>query len=145
MLPPPKDLESLLLDATKPPLASKNISDARPGKQQVARRVSLPPFPWSHSSSGHCRASSDAVKLSTIKGTCPGRWLKVGKNITSSLGNVTDLESLTYDQSLVPSGLKAVCLDNGISPDIPTSLSGRECDSLVPSLKGSFSTLGMSG
>ncbi|XP_062074450.1 uncharacterized protein LOC133778510 isoform X2 [Humulus lupulus] len=139
-LPPPKDLESLLLDAAKPTLSSKNTADLRSGKQ-MSRRVSLPPFQWSHTSSGHCRTSSDVVKLSTSKGTCQGRWLKIGKEIKSSFGIVTskftDLESLTYDQSLVPSGLKVACVDNVTSPQEPTSLTGRGCDSEATCLKES--------
>ncbi|KAF4404431.1 uncharacterized protein LOC115716267 [Cannabis sativa] len=140
-LPPPKDLESLLLDAAKPTLSSKNTADLRPGKQ-MSRRVSLPPFQWSHTSSGHCRTSSDAVKLSTIKGTCQGRWLKIGKEVKSSIdtvtSNFTDLESLKYDQSLVPSGLKVACVDNVTSLHEPTtSLTGRGCDSEATCLEES--------
>ncbi|PQQ16641.1 uncharacterized protein Pyn_26891 [Prunus yedoensis var. nudiflora] len=97
-LPPPKDLESLLLDAAKPALSSK-------------------------------------TKLSTSRGTCQGRWQRIGKNIVSSLGavtnNFTDLESLTYDQSLVPSArLKIAGSENQVSPSISVSLSWFQRDSL---------------
>ena len=138
-LPPPKDLESLLLDAAKPNLSSKNTADLRSGKQ-ISRRVSLPPFPWSHTSSGHCRTSSDVVKLSTSKGTCQGRWLRIGKEVKSSSGvatsNFTDLETLTYDQSLVPSGLKVACVDNVTSPQISTCLTGTGRDTYATCSKG---------
>lgn len=138
-LPPPKDLESLLLDAAKPTLSSKNTADLRSGKQ-ISRRVSLPPFPWSHTSSGQSRTSSDAVKLSTSKGACQGRWLRIEKDVKSSLSiatsDFTDLESLTYDQSLVPSGLKVACVDNVTSPQISTSLTGRGWDSYTTCSKG---------
>ncbi|CAL8157367.1 unnamed protein product [Prunus armeniaca] len=132
-LPPPKDLESLLLDAAKPALSSKSTPDPCSGKQ-ISRRASLPPFPWSHTSNGHCRTSSDAAKLSTSKGTCQGRWQRIGKNIVSSLGavtnNFTDLESLTYDQSLVPSArLKIAGSENQVSPSISVSLSWFRRDS----------------
>lgn len=144
-LPPPKDLESLLLDASKPALASKNTPDMRSGKQ-IARRVSLPPFPWSHTSSGHCRTSSDVVKLSTSKSTCQGRWQSIGKNVTSSLDiatcNFTDLESLTYDQSLVPSGLKVACLDHENFRQISSNLTGHGWDSFASCSQGPSVTLG---
>ncbi|KAF2297885.1 hypothetical protein GH714_004722 [Hevea brasiliensis] len=68
-LPPPKDLESLLLDAAKPAVSSRNASEPRPGKQ-ISRWPSLPQFPWSHTFNGHCRTNSDAVKLLTIE-HCP--------------------------------------------------------------------------
>ncbi|WRX18290.1 hypothetical protein QQP08_010777 [Theobroma cacao] len=107
-LPPPKDLDSLLLDATKPSSSTRNNSDTRSGKQ-VPRRASLPPFPWSHTFNGHCRTNSDAVKLLSNKSTCQGRWVKIPN--TSSLpgiatGCFTDLESLAYEPSLIPSGSK---------------------------------------
>lgn len=124
-LPQPKDLESLLLDAAKSSVSSRNTSDIRLGKQ-MSRRVSLPPFPWSHTSSGHCRANSDAVKLPTTRSTCPGRWVRIG-NVSSSLRIATDfftnLESLSYDQSLIPSGLSS---ENKISPSISVGL--RRCE-----------------
>lgn len=144
-LPPPKDLESLLLDAAKPAVSSKNTPEMR-SVTQIARRVSLPPFPWSHTSSGHCRASSDVVKLSTSKGTCQGRWQRIGKNITNALdittSNLTDLESLTYDQNLVPSGLKVARLDHEISPQISSCLTGCAWDSLASCSKGPSVSLG---
>uniref|UniRef100_A0A2N9GV41 Uncharacterized protein n=1 Tax=Fagus sylvatica TaxID=28930 RepID=A0A2N9GV41_FAGSY len=126
VLPQPKDLESLLLDAAKSSVSSRNTSDIRSGKQ-MSRRVSLPPFPWSHSSSGHCRTNSDAIKLTTTKSTCQGRWVRIG-NVSSSLiatDFLTNLESLTYDQSLVPSGLSS---ENKISQSLSVSLPQCECD-----------------
>ncbi|XP_068306336.1 uncharacterized protein [Pyrus communis] len=133
-LPPHKDLESVLLDAAKPASFSKNTPDPCSGKQ-ISRRASLPSFPWSHTSNGHCRSSSDAAKQSISRGTCQGRWLRVDKNILSSLGNaadnLTDLESLTYDQSLVPSArLKVSGSQNKVSPSISVSLSRCQRDSL---------------
>ncbi|KAJ7952241.1 Chromosome segregation in meiosis 3 [Quillaja saponaria] len=105
-LPPPRDLESLLLDANKPAGSTKNTPDLRAGKQ-IFRWPSLPPFPWSHAFGGHSRSNSDAVKLSASKSICHGRWARIG-NIASSVGIAgdlfTNLDSLTYDQSLVPSG-----------------------------------------
>lgn len=120
-LPANKDLEYLLLDATKPALFSKSTPDPCSGKQ-MSRRASLPPFPWSNTSSWHCRSSSDAAKLSTSRGTCQGRWLRIERNTLTSLGTTddfTDLESMTYDQSLVPSArFKMDCSTNDISPTI---------------------------
>ncbi|KAJ4826154.1 hypothetical protein Tsubulata_037355 [Turnera subulata] len=103
-LPPPKDLETLLLDAAKPAVSSKHAPDPRPSKQ-TARRTVLQPFPWSHAFGGHCRANSDASKLLN-RTTCQGRWARISY-AASSLGTMTDsftdLESLVYDENLVPS------------------------------------------
>ncbi|XP_044487078.1 uncharacterized protein LOC123212100 [Mangifera indica] len=102
-LPPPKDLETLLLDAAKPSASSKNNCDIRSGKH-ISRRASLSPFPWSHTYNGHCRTNSDAVKLLTSRSTCQGRWARIDSSVTlgASTGCFTNLEMLTYDQSLVP-------------------------------------------
>ncbi|KAG8382191.1 hypothetical protein BUALT_Bualt05G0051100 [Buddleja alternifolia] len=74
-LPPPKDLDSLLSDASKT-TNSKNCSDPRLGKP-ASHRTGLPPFPWSQSFSGHNKLGADATKLSTSRTICPGRWVKV--------------------------------------------------------------------
>ncbi|KAK6129986.1 hypothetical protein DH2020_036268 [Rehmannia glutinosa] len=104
-LPPPKDLDLLLSDASKTTTSSKNSTDPRLGKL-VSQRTGLPPFPWSHSFSGHNKLGSDAVKLSTSRTICQGRWVKV-KNFSAlqkgSVDLLKDFESLTFDQSLVPS------------------------------------------
>lgn len=114
-LPPPKDLDSLLLDATKPS-STRNNSDARPGKQ-ILRRASLPPFPWSHTING-CRTNPDAVKLLSNKSMCQGRWVKI-PNTSSSPGTATgcftNLESLVYDPSLIPSLPKCSSLEGEIA------------------------------
>ncbi|KAK6935444.1 hypothetical protein RJ641_035599 [Dillenia turbinata] len=100
----PKDLEVLLQDTSKPAASLRYSPDARSGKI-ISHRASLPPFPWSHAFGGHFKSSSDSAKLSTSRSTCLGRWKRVG-NTASSLGAVTDcysdLESLSYDYSLVP-------------------------------------------
>ncbi|KAK8267806.1 hypothetical protein V6Z12_D11G023700 [Gossypium hirsutum] len=114
-LPPPKDLDSLLLDATKPS-STRNNSDARPGKQ-ILRRASLPPFPWSHTING-CRTNPDVVKLLSNKSMCQGRWVKI-PNTSSSAGTATgcftNLESLAYDPSLIPSLPKCSSLEGEIA------------------------------
>lgn len=101
-LSPPKDLQSLLLDAAKPALSFRNSLDSRPGKPISPH---LPPFPWSHTFSGHYKTNSDAVKLSSSRSICQGRWTRI-RNTASFLGIVndcfTDLKSFTYDHSLVP-------------------------------------------
>ncbi|XVF10510.1 hypothetical protein REPUB_Repub07fG0189100 [Reevesia pubescens] len=106
-LPPSKDLDSLLLDATKPSSSTRNTSDTRLGKQ-ISRGASLPPFPSSHTFNG-CKTNSDAVKLLSNKSMCQGRWVKI-PNISSSSGIATgcftNLESLAYDPSLIPPGSK---------------------------------------
>ncbi|GLT77751.1 hypothetical protein SLA2020_493110 [Shorea laevis] len=119
-LPPPKDLELLLLDAAKPSSSSRNTSDLRSCKQ-ICRRPSLPPFPWSHNFNGHYRTNSDAVKCLTSRTTCQGRWVKIAKAASSPASGTysfTDLETLTYDQSLVPLISKAAGLENRIFPSI---------------------------
>ncbi|KAL3619226.1 hypothetical protein CASFOL_036796 [Castilleja foliolosa] len=104
-LPPPKDLDVLLSESCKTTSSSKNSTDPRLGKP-ISQRNGLPPFPWSNSFSGHNKLGSDAVRLSTSRAICQGRWVKV-KNYTSvkkdSAGLLKDFESLTFDQSLVPS------------------------------------------
>lgn len=102
-LPPPKNLEALLLDAAKPSASSRNNSDVRSGKH-ISSRASLPPFPWSHTYNGNCRTNSDAVKLLTSRSTCQGQWARIDSSATlgASTDCFTNLELLTYDQSLVP-------------------------------------------
>ncbi|XWS50016.1 hypothetical protein CRYUN_Cryun12cG0052200 [Craigia yunnanensis] len=115
-LPPPKDLDSLLLDATKPSSSTRNNSDTRSSKQ-ISRRASLPPFPWSHTFNG-CRTNSDAVKLLSNKSTCQGRWVKIPNTSSSpgiATGCFTNLESLAYDPSLIPSGSKFDNSEGGIA------------------------------
>ncbi|XP_021679381.2 uncharacterized protein LOC110664131 isoform X2 [Hevea brasiliensis] len=126
-LPPPKDLESLLLDAAKPAVSSRNAPDPRTGKQ-TSRRPSLSPFPWSQTFSGHCRTNSDAVKLLASRSTCQGRWVKMGNSL-NSLGITsscfTNLESFAYDETLVPSsGPKLAILESNFA----SSMSVTHCE-----------------
>ncbi|XP_028807185.1 uncharacterized protein LOC114761899 [Neltuma alba] len=103
-LPQSRDLDSLLLDASKAVVTSKSNSDLRTVKQ-VSRRPSLTAFPWSHNFSGHCRTNSDTVKLSS-RITCQGKWAKIGF-VTSYMGmnrgSFMNLDTFSYDQTLVPS------------------------------------------
>ncbi|KAK7399160.1 hypothetical protein VNO78_10336 [Psophocarpus tetragonolobus] len=104
-LHPFHDLESLLLDVSKPSATTKNSNDQRSGKQ-VPRRPNLPAFPWSHAFGGNSRTNSDAVKLSTSRSMCQGKWLRIGVIASSSdtdRSSFTNLDSFSYDQSLVPS------------------------------------------
>ncbi|XP_017237051.1 uncharacterized protein LOC108210257 isoform X3 [Daucus carota subsp. sativus] len=102
-LPPPRDLEFLLLDTAKS--ATPRISaDPRPGKP-VNQRGCLPPFSWSNAYSGHCKSNVDPVKLSTSRSTCQSRWAKIETTFPSpdtTSGFLTELESLRYDDSIVP-------------------------------------------
>lgn len=122
-LPSPKDLDSLLLDATKPSVLKHNNSDSR-GKQ-VSQRAGLSPFPWSHNSGGHCKASGDAIKLSVSRTTCQGRWVKIANTTTSperGSGFLADLDSLTKDTSLVAlKGPKCGPSESEIAPAISVS------------------------
>lgn len=104
-LPPPKELDSLLSDTSKITSSSKYSTDHRSGKQ-VSHRTGLPPFPWSNSFSGHNKLGSDAVKLSATRTICQGRWVKVKYSTALPEGSadlLADFESLSFDQSLVPS------------------------------------------
>lgn len=104
-LPPPKDLESLLIDTAKHTVSLRTTTDTRSGKQ-ISRQISLPIFPWSHASGGHFKVNSDAAKSSTSRSTCQVRWVRIG-NPSPSVSGVApcsvDLESLTFDHNLVPS------------------------------------------
>ncbi|XP_042505715.1 uncharacterized protein LOC122082314 isoform X2 [Macadamia integrifolia] len=108
-LPPAKDLDSLLLDLSKLGVSSRSSTDLRPSKL-TSKRVGLPPFSWSHSIGVPCKTNADVGKLGTTRSTSQGRWVRIG-SAASSLGNAcggfSDLDSLTYDLSLIPSrGLK---------------------------------------
>lgn len=104
-LPPSKDLDALLLDATKP-ASSRNTPDPRLGKP-ASQRTGLVPFPWSHGFSGNHKSGPDAAKLSTSRTTCQAKWARMKNTSTPQEGCpsfAVDLQSLTYDHSLVPSG-----------------------------------------
>ncbi|KAL8498530.1 hypothetical protein ACS0TY_021746 [Phlomoides rotata] len=103
-LPPPKDLDLLLSDASKATPSLKSNTDPRLGKQ-VLHRAGLPPFSWSHSFSGHSKLGSDTPKSSTSRTVCQGRWVKVKTSspLQNGLANLlVDFESLAFDQNLVP-------------------------------------------
>ena len=127
-LQPFQDLESLLLDVSKPALTTKSSNDLRSGKQ-VLRRPSLPAFPWSHASGGHSRSNSDTVKLSTSRSICQGKWASISVIASSTdidRSCFTNLDSFNYDQSLVPSSGSS---DNKLSSSLFANLPIRECDS----------------
>ncbi|XP_031393679.1 uncharacterized protein LOC116205273 isoform X2 [Punica granatum] len=120
-LPAPKDLDSLLVDAAKPISSSKSASDLRSGKQVLARRGGLPPFPWSHAFNGYSRTNSDAAKLATGRSTCPGKWVRMkdpAALFRGTLDSFTDLDSITYDWNLVPCRtVEMVALESKIATD----------------------------
>ncbi|XP_010473649.1 PREDICTED: uncharacterized protein LOC104753070 isoform X1 [Camelina sativa] len=105
-LPPPKDLDSLLQDASKPSQNSKNNSDQQRSAKQLPPRSGLPHFPWSQAFNGSSRTNSEAAKLVTGKTLCQGRWLRIPDTTMGSTEGITDnfanLESLTFNQNLVP-------------------------------------------
>ncbi|XP_017407186.1 uncharacterized protein LOC108320310 isoform X4 [Vigna angularis] len=73
---------------------------------KVSDQPSLPTFPWSHAFGSHSRTNSDIVKLSTSRSTCQGKWARIDLIASStdiSRGCFTNLDSFSYDQSLVPS------------------------------------------
>ncbi|WVZ11558.1 hypothetical protein V8G54_016088 [Vigna mungo] len=104
-VPRSQDLDSLLLDESKPVVPKKNSNNLRSSKQ-VSDQPSLPTFPWSHAFGSHSRSNSDIGKLSTSRSTCQGKWARIGSIASStdiSRGCFTNLDSFSYDQSLVPS------------------------------------------
>ncbi|CAE5962233.1 unnamed protein product [Arabidopsis arenosa] len=109
-LPPSKDLDSLLQDASKPSQNSKNNLDQQRSAKQLPPRSGLPHFPWSQAFSGSSRTNSEAAKLVTGKTLCQGRWLRIANTTMSSPEGITDnfanLGSLTFNQNLVPPLLK---------------------------------------
>jgi len=117
---PPRDLESLLQDAVKS-VAPAKVADSRCSKP-LSTRVTLPPFPWSHSFNGHHKSGNDAVKSSN-RSTCQGRWLMIRSDVSfigaGTAESLLDLSSLTYDDGLVPPGKLKYKL-----PEIERSSSG---------------------
>ncbi|KFK40475.1 hypothetical protein AALP_AA2G000600 [Arabis alpina] len=104
-LPPPKDLDSLLQDASKP--SPKNNSDQQRPAKQLPPRAGLPHFPWSQAFNGSSRTNSESAKLLNGKTICQGRWLRIAETTTRSspesiTNNFANLDSLTFNQSLVP-------------------------------------------
>lgn len=131
-LPFSKDLDSLLTDAVKSAISSSKTScDLHSGKQ-VSRRANLPPFPWSQTFSGHSRTNSDALKSPLSRNACQGRWVKIAEiaNPLRSGTGFTDLELLTYDQSLVPLGESRI-----VSWPVPLPECGRHSSSSAMSFK----------
>uniref|UniRef100_A0A1J3J3N0 Uncharacterized protein n=1 Tax=Noccaea caerulescens TaxID=107243 RepID=A0A1J3J3N0_NOCCA len=105
-LPPPRDLDSLLQDASKPSQNSKNNSDQmRSAKLVPPRGGLLPHFPWSQAFNGSSRTNSEAAKLLNGKTLCQGRWLRIADTTMSPPSSITsqftNLDSLTFNQSLV--------------------------------------------
>ncbi|CAI8619509.1 unnamed protein product [Vicia faba] len=104
-LHPFRDFESLLIDVSKLAISTKNSNDLRSGKQ-VSRRPSLHPSHGHMLFGGNCRTNSDTAKLSTSRSTCRGKWTRIGLIASSTdidRSSFTDLNSFSYDQSLVPS------------------------------------------
>ncbi|KAL2348009.1 hypothetical protein Fmac_002009 [Flemingia macrophylla] len=130
-LPPSLNLESLLLDVSKLAVPTKNSSNLRSGKK-VSRQPSLPSFPWSHVFGTHSRINSDTVKLSTNRSTCQGKWARIG--VISSFTDIdrgcfTNLESFSYDQSLVPSTASS---NNQVCPSLFANLPFCQWNSSSP-------------
>ncbi|CAH8384348.1 unnamed protein product [Eruca vesicaria subsp. sativa] len=104
-LPPPKDLDTLLQDASKPSQNSKNMPDQQRSAKQPPQHGGLPYFPWSQAYNASSRTNSEAAKLLTGKTLCQGRWLRIADTSISSNESITDLsanlDSLTFNQSLV--------------------------------------------
>ncbi|KZV20970.1 hypothetical protein F511_39597 [Dorcoceras hygrometricum] len=130
-LSPPKDLESFLFDVARPASSFlKQGNEPRMGKS-VSHRAGLPPFPWSNSYSGHNKSGVDATKLSANRTICQGRWLKVRSSAALQRccsDSQMDLESLTFDHSLVPSvNAKAEHAEHHIAPTEKLLPSSEAC------------------
>lgn len=86
-------------------MVSSKLHDSRNGKP-LSHRVILPPFPWSQHFNGHNKSNNEAVRISN-RSTCQGRWVRIRSNASFIGGgneDFADLDSLTYDNSLVPAG-----------------------------------------
>ncbi|TKY70980.1 hypothetical protein E2542_SST07275 [Spatholobus suberectus] len=130
-LPPSQDLESLLLDVSKRAVPTKNRNNLHSGKQ-VSHQPSLPAFPWSNAFGSHSRINADAVKLSTSRSTCQGKWARVGLIASPTdigRGCFTNLDSFSYDQSLVPSTGSP---NNKVCPSLFANLPFCQWDSSSP-------------
>ncbi|KAL9679044.1 hypothetical protein QQ045_016897 [Rhodiola kirilowii] len=116
-LQPPDNLESLLLGDMRTMSSARDGFDSRPGKR-IATQPYLPAFSWSHSFGGHCKSTSDALKISISRSSCQGsRWARIGH--TASICGVasndfTDFTKFSLDPNLVPEGgLVSVNLASG--------------------------------
>uniref|UniRef100_A0A7N0UVM1 Uncharacterized protein n=1 Tax=Kalanchoe fedtschenkoi TaxID=63787 RepID=A0A7N0UVM1_KALFE len=104
-LQPPDDFESLILGAMKPILSVREGFDSRSGKR-VAPHPYLPAFSWSHTFGGHCKSTTDALKLSTSRSLCQSSiWARIG-NTAGFCGvasdDFADFSKLNFDPNLVP-------------------------------------------
>lgn len=130
-LPPPKDLDSLLQDASKPSQNSKNNLDQQRFAKQLPPRSGLPHFPWSQSFNGSSRTNSEAAKLVTGKTLCQGRWLRIPDTTMGSPEGITDnfanLESLTFNQNLVPPLQKQTIAGTKTSQTIFANITSCQC------------------
>ncbi|CAL0312618.1 unnamed protein product [Lupinus luteus] len=128
---PFQDLDSLLLDVSKLAVTTKSTNDLRSGKQ-VSRMPNLPSFPWLHSFGSHSRTNSDAVKSSTSRSACQGKWARIGviTNFTDiDRSSFINLDSFSYDPSLVPSSGSS---GNKLLPPLFPNLSSCQWDSSSP-------------
>ncbi|GMH26705.1 hypothetical protein Nepgr_028548 [Nepenthes gracilis] len=107
LLPPCKDLESLLQEAAKPLSASSRSASPHSGKT-MPHPHSLPPFHWSNNYNGHWKSNFEASSSKSSRSSCHGRWVRIRSNSSSFFGGsiecFTSFGLLTYDHSLVPSG-----------------------------------------
>ncbi|CAH2048277.1 unnamed protein product [Thlaspi arvense] len=130
-LPPPKDLDSLLQDASKPSQNSKNMPDQQRSAKQLPPRGGLPHFPWSQAYNGSSRTNSEAAKLLTGKTLCQGRWLRIADATLSSPESITDhfanLDSLTFNQSLVLPLQKQTITGTKTSQTISANTNSCQC------------------
>ncbi|XP_071705331.1 uncharacterized protein [Rutidosis leptorrhynchoides] len=120
-LPPPKDLDLMLLDSMKPTSTSK-----------VQSGGSLPTFPWSHVSGRDNKANPDVIKSTPSKCSCQGRWVRIGMSTDSlreatSTSYLADFKSLTYNPSLVPLEFqRPVPIGNGKSTTLSISVAASD-------------------
>ncbi|KAL1212387.1 hypothetical protein V5N11_030021 [Cardamine amara subsp. amara] len=130
-LPPPKDLDSLLQDASKPSQNSKNNSDQQRAAKQLPPRGGLPHFPWSQAFNGNSRTNSEAAKLLTGKTLCQGRWLRIADTTMSSPESITNnfanLKSLTFNQSLVSPPQKQTITGTKTSQTLVVNTTSCQC------------------
>ncbi|KAJ0265693.1 Uncharacterized protein HA466_0019360 [Hirschfeldia incana] len=130
-LPPQKDLDSLLQDASKLSQNSKNMSDQQRSAKQLPHRGGLPHFPWSQAYNASSRTNSEAAKLLTGKTLCQGRWLRIAETTMRSHESITNLsanlDTLTFNQSLVLPVQKQTVAGTKTSQAILANTSACQC------------------
>lgn len=124
-LPPTKDLDTLLRDASVPAVHLQS-GDVNCGIQ-TSHNVGLPPFSWSLSPGGSSRASIDSGKLFMNRNVCHTKWVRLGCNATF-LGNATNsFSDLVTDEHHVRIPYKQLNIDDPTENGVPSTTVTLQC------------------